>query len=173
MAAIPLTPFPIDINGLIFRAISEWSFEEEFVSRILTEDIPQRVKYEFAKVWAYRDPEKNIVGFGSLSLCNDCCQFAGGAQFHTYIPLLAVHPEKRGLGHGQRIVDHLVSEAAELVAACSKSVSPAVFLDVYEESVAAIGLYQKCGLQSLGSAPLVDPVNGKGYRVMAKRVTSI
>jgi ribosomal protein S18 acetylase RimI-like enzyme len=47
----------------------------------------------------------------------------------------------------------------------------AVFLDVYEKSVAAIGLYNKCGFQTLGNSSFVDPVNNEPYRVMARRVS--
>lgn len=100
MAGTQLVAKPIPLNGPIFNAILKWPFAEEFVARVLAEDIPQRVQYQFAKIWAYVDPEKNIVGFGTLSICADYGQFTGG-KFHTYIPLLAVHPEKRGRGYGK------------------------------------------------------------------------
>lgn len=172
MAGIPLTPFPVDINGPLFQAISKWRLEksEEFVSRILTDDIPQRIKYEQARIWAYRDPDKNIVGFGTLSLCNDLHEFTEGTPLHTYIPLLAVHPDQRGFGHGRTILEHLVGEAAALAAERSDDVSHFVFLDVYEDSKDAIGLYHKCGFQRLGSGPLMDPANGEAFWVMAKRI---
>lgn len=41
MAKIPLVPVPIDVGHPIFAAIIQWHFEDEFVSRILADDIPQ------------------------------------------------------------------------------------------------------------------------------------
>src|SRR5437867_10509403 len=110
MAKIPLEPIAIQLNDPVFDSILKWPFpeEEEFVYRILTEDIPQRVLYQYCDLWAYRDPEMNIVGFGTLSVSSDYIELTG--NLHFYIPLLGVHPEKRGLGHGRTIVEHLVSE---------------------------------------------------------------
>jgi hypothetical protein len=61
MARVPLTPIPVDVHGPIFEAIASWPFADEFVLRILTEDIPQRVIYLNDRMWAYRDPESNLV----------------------------------------------------------------------------------------------------------------
>lgn len=171
MASTSLVPIVVDPNGAIFEAISAWQFEEEFVHRILTEDVPQRVKYENAAIWAYRDQDKNIVGFGVLSICADYAQFTG-QKHHLYIPLLAVHPDRRGLGHGKAIVKHLVDMAACFVQESPGALHNAVFLDVYEDSVNAYNLYLKCDFVSLGDRIFVDPLNGKKYRVMAKRVAT-
>jgi ribosomal protein S18 acetylase RimI-like enzyme len=173
MAKVQLVPIPVDLNGPVFNAIVSWPFEEEFVVRILTDDIPQRVKFESARIWAYRDPDANLVGFGTLSICGDWREFTDGKS-HTYIPLLAVHPERRGLGYGKAIVDHLVDEAAGVVNAPSYRgrLHSAVFLDVYESSTGAIKLYQGQGFRALGNGPFVDEVNHEEYFVMAKRVTS-
>lgn len=169
-AKIQLVPDPVGLNEPVFNAITQWPFKEEFVFRILTRDIPQRVKYEGGKIWAYRDPDANLVGFGTLSVCTDCGEFTDGKS-HLYIPLLAVHPDKRGLGHGKTILDHLVDEAACFVGATpAKDIHGAVFLDVYEDSVGAIRLYGDRGFQRLGGA-IVDPLNNKNYYVMAKRVS--
>jgi ribosomal protein S18 acetylase RimI-like enzyme len=111
-----------------------------------------------------------VVGFGALSVCDEYRELTGG-KFHTYIPLLAVHRERRGLGHGKAIVEHLVREAACLAAVVPPdAMHDAVFLDVYEESAAAFGLHEACGFQALGSSAFIDPLNGKGYYVMARRV---
>lgn len=169
MANNPLIPTVVEITSPIFAAISQWQFEDEFVARILVDDIPQRVKYQNGTIWAYSNPDRTIVAFGTLCLCDDYTELTDG-QPHTYIPLLAVHPDQRRLGYGAAVVDHLVSEAACIVNAYSKSLHHAVFLDVYERSVAAIGLYQKCGFQTLGSETFVDPLNGERYWIMAKRV---
>jgi ribosomal protein S18 acetylase RimI-like enzyme len=138
MDGIPLEPIQIELHDPIFNAIANWPFEEDFVCRILTEDIPQRVKYEAARIWAYRDSQKTIVGFGTLSLCMDYPAFSND-MLHMYIPLIGVHPEKRSVGHGRSIVNHLVEEAGCFVDSVTKNpqarISDFVFLDVYEESV--------------------------------------
>jgi ribosomal protein S18 acetylase RimI-like enzyme len=169
MATIRLTPLLVEITSPVFAAINQWKFEEEFVARILADDIPQRVKYQNGTVWAYLNPEKTIVAFGTLSVCSDYAMWTDGRP-HAYIPLLAVHPEQRGLGYGREVVDHLVSEAACIVEANSGVVHDAVFLDVYEKSLAAIGLYEKCGFQALRSSQFIDPLNNEPYKIMARRV---
>jgi ribosomal protein S18 acetylase RimI-like enzyme len=171
MARIPLVPISVDLNSPLFDAIASWHFEDEFVHRILTEDIPQRVKFESARIWAYRDPDENIVGFGTLSVCDDWREFSDGKR-HTYIPLLAVHPNRRGLGHGKSIVDHLIEEAACLVSAYRGALHAAVFLDVYEYSIGARKLYEDRGFQALGNRAFLDEVTNERYFVMAKRVTN-
>jgi ribosomal protein S18 acetylase RimI-like enzyme len=167
--SIPLTTIDVKLNDPVFNAITTWPFKDEFVLRLLLNDIPQRIKYGSCKFWAYRDPQSTIVGFGTLDICNDCSAFADSKR-HTYIPLLAVHPDTQGRGHGKSIVNHLIQEAACQVAR-SPELHHAVFLDVYQESAPAIGLYTACKFEPL-DGPLVDDVNGKRFFVMAKRVTS-
>lgn len=169
MAVTKLVPVPVEIGSPIFAAIKEWAFEDEFVARILADDIPQRVAFGIGRVWAYEDPVKNLVGFGTLDICEDYAALTGGKP-HTFIPLLAVHPDHHRKGYGRAIVDHLVGEAACTVRLLENVLDTAVLLDVYEESAAARGLYQKCGFMDLSPEPLVDPANGKRYRIMAKRV---
>jgi ribosomal protein S18 acetylase RimI-like enzyme len=164
-----LSAIVVKPNDPVYQAISGWSFKDEFVHRILTDDIPRRVNFGNAQIYAYADSQKNVAGFDVLDVCADCSQFTGG-QLHAYIPLLGVNPKMQGQGFGTLIVDHLVETAAGVVAA-SGQMHPAVFLDVYEESVPAIGLYAKCRFVTL-NGPVVDPMNGKRFFVMAKRVGS-
>jgi len=170
MSKIPLTPLPVDLASPVFAAISQWEFQEDFVARIFADDIPQRMKYQNGALWAYLNLDKTIVAFGTLCVCDEYGTLTDG-QLHIYIPLLGVHPDQRGLGHGRSVVDHLVSEAARIVKASAGHLHHAVFLDVYENSVAAIGLYDKCGFQPLGSGQFIDPLNNEPYRVMVKRVS--
>jgi len=103
--------------------------------------------------------------------CDEYQQFTDG-KLHFYIPLLAVHPSRRGQGHGRAIVEHLVDEAANYFPAeLNAFFHDAIFLDVYEESTGAVTLYRKCGFATLGPGPLVDPANGKNFYVMARRFT--
>ncbi len=170
MAKIPLDATPIDISDPIFQAITQWPFADPFVSQILKDDIPQRMKYQDGRFSIYTDPAKNIVGFGTLNICNDYSILTGGMS-HVYIPLLAVHPQMLGQGHGRSIVEHLINEAACIVQANPNDLFHSLFLDVYETSVAAIALYQKCGFTILHGGPFVDPLNGMKYHVMALRVS--
>jgi ribosomal protein S18 acetylase RimI-like enzyme len=169
MVTVPLTAIDVKLNDPVFNAMTTWPFKDEFVSRLLVDDIPQRVKYGSGKIWAYGDPQSTLVGFGTLDICTDCSAFTD-AQPHTYIPLLAVHPDMQGRGHGKSIVTHLVNEAACVVAGSPGRLHHALFLDVYEESIPAIRLYIGCNFVTL-NGPLVDEVNGKTFFVMAKRVT--
>jgi ribosomal protein S18 acetylase RimI-like enzyme len=169
MGTVSLTAIDVKLSDPVFNAMRMWPFKDEFVSRLLIDDIPQRVKYGSCKIWAYRDPQSTLVGFGTLDICTDCSEFTD-SQPHTYIPLLAVHPEMQGRGHGKSIVHHLVEEAACIVASSPDRLHHAIFLDVYEESIPAIRLYAGCNFVTL-NGPLVDDVNGKTFFVMAKRVT--
>ena len=167
MAVVALSPIPVQLNSPLFHALAAWPFDDEFVSRMLATDIPQRVKYGNAQVWAYLDPQRDIVGFGTLDICDDCSQYADG-KLHTYVPLLAVNPALRGCGHGRSILTHLVERAACKVAEIDV-LHPALFLDVYEHSTAALGLYTKSHFVTL-NGPIIDPANGKPFLIMAKRV---
>jgi len=170
VAGIPLTATAIKLNDPVFLSLMTWPFKDEFVFRLLRDDVPQRIKYGYCRMWAYLDPQSTIVGFGTLDICDECSQFTDGKP-HTYIPLLAVHPDMQGRGHGKSIVNHLVGEAACVVAGINIDIHHAVFLDVYEDSAQAIGLYTRCEFFKL-NGPFVDSVNGKNFLVMAKRVTA-
>lgn len=174
MAETTLTPSQIDVNSATFRSLLQWrfddAFEAEFVARTLADDIPQRVLYDNGVIWVYLDEGQNIVAFGTLCVCEDYAAFTEG-KHHAYIPLLAVHPEHRGKKYGRAVVKHLVEEAACVVQSNAAIVHASVFLDVYEQSAAALSLYQKSGFAALGHA-IVDPANGKAYRIMAKRVAT-
>src|SRR5690349_850202 len=93
---IPLSPAPIGLRSPEFAAISGWPYADPFVSRLLAGDIPQRVLYGNCRVWVYRDPQSQMVGFGTLDVCDDYQEYTGGRP-HTYIPLLAVNPTIRSL----------------------------------------------------------------------------
>ena len=132
---------------------------------------PPRVQREGAFVWAYQDRDRNTVGFGSLSVCDDYGRFTGG-QPHCYIPLLGVNPAFQRRGHGRRIVEHLTAEAASS-ARSGESCSDVLFLDVYVENRNAISLYEKCGFAILNpDAPDADPQeNNELYFVMGRKVS--
>ena len=126
MAGTSLTPVPVEVASPIFAAIKGWAFEDEFVARILAHDIPQRAAFGLGRIWAYEDPQKNLVAFGTLDICEDYADLTEGKP-HTYIPLLAVHPDHRGRGHGKAVVEHLVSEAACAASTLGGGLHPAVF----------------------------------------------
>ena len=168
--SILLTPAYIDPVSPVFAELLGWPFADPFVPRLLKGDVPQRVQFGDCQVWTYRDPDGQLVGFGTLDMCTDWGEFTGGRP-HPYIPLLAVNPAAEGRGHGKSIVRHLIDQAA-LLAARPGGCHDALFLDVYTSSEAAIHLYTKSGFQRLTDVPRVDPSEGgKEYIVMARRVS--
>jgi ribosomal protein S18 acetylase RimI-like enzyme len=166
---IPLTSVPIALDSKEFDTIANWPFLDPFVSRLLRTDIPQRVQFGNCRIWIYRDPDGQTVGFGTLDVCEDYGHFTSG-QFHPYIPLLAVNPTIKSLGYGTMIVRHLTDEAA-LLAFRPNGCHDVLYLDVYTTSEKAIGLYTSAGFVQITPEPLVDAhEGGKLYIVMAKRV---
>jgi ribosomal protein S18 acetylase RimI-like enzyme len=172
---ISLTPVRTAPGKPEFQAILTWPFAEQpfyegQVKRLLQKDIPHRVMYGFCLVWVYRDPDGNVVGFGTLDVCKDYERFTGG-KYHAYIPLLAVNPEFQKRGHGRSIVQHLIAEAV-LIAQSPAGFSDLLFLDVYTANQGAISLYEKCGFVTLNpDAPILDPQeNNAPYVIMAQKV---
>jgi len=166
---VPLTPAAIPLGSAEFEAISRWPFVDPFVSRLLRYDIPQRVQFGNCRIWTYREPSGQIVGFGTLDVCNDYGAFTAG-RFHLYIPLLAVNPTIKSLGYGTTIIRHLTDEAA-LLASRPGGCHDVLFLDVYTTSGKAIDLYKAAGFEQITPEPIPDLQEmGKLYLVMAKRV---
>jgi ribosomal protein S18 acetylase RimI-like enzyme len=168
--SIRLTPIPIELNNAIFHAICAWPFADNFVGRVLREDIPRRARFNGCRVWVYRDPDNEIVGFGTIEVCDDYRRLSQNRP-HPYIPLLAVNPRKEKRGHGTSIIKHLVGQAALLACQPTNACHDILFLDVYLSSTSAIRLYEKCGFVNLSDKPLHDPIENKPYIVMAKRVS--
>jgi len=111
----------------------------------------------------------NTVGFGTLDFCEEYARFTDNKP-HPYIPVLAVHPNFQNRGHGRRIVEHLVAQAAVAIRRMPH-VSIRLFLDVYKANP-AISLYQKCGFEILNpDSPIPDPnESNEPYFVMARNV---
>ncbi|MDP9175173.1 MAG: GNAT family N-acetyltransferase [Planctomycetota bacterium] len=170
---IPLTAMPIQLSSPVFvQGICCWSFDDAFVGRILKEDIPQRVRLGAARIWAYRDPSNEIVGFGTIDVCKDWKDITGGKP-HAHIPLLAVNPSKRGHGHGHAIIDHLIGEAVLLTYPPSSNCCDLLFLEVYTFSTPAISLYEKHGFSKVRDEPFFDDVENQSYFLMARRVSFV
>jgi len=174
-SAIPLNPVMGVPGDQAFLDILSWPFAsapfyEAQVQRLLQNDVATRFTYGFASLWTYTEPNGGIVGFGTLDVCGEYSQLAGGKP-HPYIPLLAVHPHCRGCGHGRRIVEHLIAESV-LIAQHAAQVSDRLFLDVYKANLGAISLYTKSGFSILNqNSPQFDPQeNNEPYLIMAKQV---
>ena len=75
---IPLAPFPIQLGSADFATISGWPFEDEFVGRILRDDIPQRVWLNRCQIWGYREPGGQFAGFGTIEACSDHGSYTEG-----------------------------------------------------------------------------------------------
>jgi len=167
--SVPLSAVLIGLDSREFQAICGWPFADPFVSRLIQEDVPQRVQYGNCRIWAYRDPNDNLVGFGTLDVCGDCSEFTYG-KLHPYIPLLAINPTIKSLGYGSSIVRHLIDEAALL--ALRGLCHDVLFLDVYTTSEKAIRVYSESGFVTVSPEPIPDPQEGgKSYIVMAQRVS--
>lgn len=166
---IPLVAFPIPLDSPEFAEICGWPFTDPFVSRLLRDDIPQRVQFGDCRVWGYRDPDGRLVGFGTLDVCDDYGEFTSG-KAHPYIPLLANNPSIK-LGQGETILKHLIGEAA-LLACGASACHDVLYLDVYTTSTPAINLYRRCQFEEVTPDPIPDPQDGgKAYFVMRKRVS--
>lgn len=166
---IPLSPVLIGLESPEFETISGWPFADSFVKRLLQEDLPQRVQFGNCKIWAYRAPNGQLVGFGSLDVSTECLEFTQG-KAHPYIPLLAINPLIRSLGYGTSIVRHLIDEAALLT--LRGHCHDVLFLDVYTSSEKAIRVYTDCGFVTVTPEAIVDPQEGgKSYIIMAQRVS--
>lgn len=176
MTPFQLTPVRIRPESPEYRELLAWPFPDQpFYNRqvlcVLQNDIPGRVQDGHGLVWVYRDADGNMVGFGTLDLCRDYAHLADG-KLHTYIPVLGVHPNYAGRGHGTRIVEHLAA-VAEFVAQGAEGISEYLYLDVYEANQAAIKLYRdKCRFAILNAddALLDERENNERYYVMARRI---
>ena len=160
-----------------FQAILNWPFPDHpfyktQIKRLLQNDIPQRVAFNNCQVWGYRDPEAKTIGFGTLDLCSEYKRFTNDKP-HCYIPLLAVHPDFEGRGHGRSIVQHLifVAELARILRG-PENCSEYLFLDVYTANQPAISLYEKFQFGILAdNPPIQDPdENNETYVIMARKL---
>jgi ribosomal protein S18 acetylase RimI-like enzyme len=175
---IPLTSGPLLPHTHTYQALLKWPFPEQpfyhgQITRLLRQDIPQRVAFSDCFFFVYRDPDGHVVGFGALDVCDEYRDLAGGEE-HCYIPLLAVHPNFQKRGHGYSIVRDLLATAA-LLATIPKKRCDLVFLDVYAANEGAIALYQKCGFDVLNpTAPIPDPhENNEPYYIMAAKLAAV
>jgi ribosomal protein S18 acetylase RimI-like enzyme len=168
---IPIEPIAIGHDSPEFEAICGWPFADDYVGRVLRHDIPRRVVLGDCRIWIYRDPDGEVVGFGTLEVGEEYLDFTEGRP-HPYIPLLAVNPPLQGRGHGRRIVEHLIAEAA------IRASSPAgccgdLFLDVYADNLKAIELYERCGFIKTGDEPRLHREEGdRPYLIMVKNVSA-
>jgi ribosomal protein S18 acetylase RimI-like enzyme len=142
-----LQAVPIDHDCDEYRhEISGWPFQHEYIGNLLTFDIPRRSAAggEDFQIYSFRDEKQETVGLGTLDICDEYKELANN-QLHAYIPLLAVRPDKQGLGYGKSIVQYLIGEATVTVAASNGGLSNLLFLDVYTYNTGAIALYEKSG----------------------------
>jgi GNAT superfamily N-acetyltransferase len=173
--SVALSPVQILPSSSEYQTLQTWPFNnslfyEAQIPRLLQVDIPHRVAFENGMVWVFKDSNSMVAGFGTLALSYEHVQFSNN-QIHTYIPLLAVHPNYRKHGYGTWIVEYLVAEAALLARSCPL-ISDRVFLDVYTANPAA-GMYSsKCGFTVLNpTQPIPDPAeNNEPFLVMVRSV---
>ncbi len=166
-----LLAIPLAIDSPEFAAVCDWPFRDDYVRRVLRNNIPQRVYRGAGQVWIYVNSEREIIGFGTIDICLDYGDFTQG-QPHPYIPLLAVNPAHLGRGYGSHIVRHLIQLATNL-ADTVEGFHDVLYLDVYTDNDVAIKLYGKCGFRVVSSAPRTDPdEDDRPYLIMAIRVSA-
>jgi hypothetical protein len=71
-----------------FDEVCEWPFEQNFVARLLRDDIPQRLAFRRDRMWVYRDPSKQTVGFGTIDVCDEC----GGKLYFVMSKRISITP---------------------------------------------------------------------------------
>jgi ribosomal protein S18 acetylase RimI-like enzyme len=167
---VKLDPCPVACDSSEYKEICGWSFDDGYIARLLRDDIPQRQQFSQGRIWAYRDPNRLLVGFGTIDICDECGEFTS-KQLHTYIPILGVNASMQGRGFGRAIVGHLIGEAAILARSIS-GCHDILFLDVYADNLRAICLYETCGFRRLTIGAIPDlRENGRPYIIMGKRVS--
>lgn len=170
-APTDLLAVPIALDSPEFATICDWPFHDEYVRRVLRNNIPQRAYRGAGQVWIYMSAEREIIGFGTIDVCREYEDYTQG-QPHPYIPLLAVNPAHLGRGYGSYIVRHLIQLATNL-ADTVEGCRDVLFLDVYTDNEVAIRLYQKCGFEIAEPDPRTDPdENDRPYLIMAIRVSA-
>jgi len=157
-APIPLSASRVELGSDDFTLIVKWPYADPYVHRLLRSDLPKRVKFNNGRIWIFRDPMGQPVGFGSFDLCHDYKLFTDG-KIHPYIPLIAVNPTIKSLGYGTSIANYLIGEAA-LIAREVSTCSDVLFLDVYVSNLRAIALYKRVGFEVLTDAPFEDAIEG-------------
>lgn len=119
----------IELDARRIAQVSENSFGDSWKENQLLEGIcnPQ------CSVLLAETEEKQCVGYG-------ICYFAGG---QGEIPSIAVLPDYRNLGIGQRLLEELLTIGDE-------KQTQEYFLEVRKSNLAAIALYQKVGFYVVG-----------------------
>ncbi|HEY1068670.1 MAG TPA: GNAT family N-acetyltransferase [Pirellulales bacterium] len=169
---VPLTPFPIGLRDAAFGEIGDWPYADAFVARLLRHDVPQRMRRNGCRLFGYRDPDDQLVGFGTLEESDEYARLLNGLK-HAYLPLLAVNPTIKSRGYGSTILGHLLDTAAELKQSrgWSSRGCDLLLLDVYASSERALALYQRFGFQKLGDEPERDPAEADApYFIMFKPI---
>jgi ribosomal protein S18 acetylase RimI-like enzyme len=171
-APVSLDAIPIKLNSPEYQQdICGWPYPDSYVGEMLQSEIPDRVSTGKGRVWAYRDSNREIVGFGTMDICSDYSYLTDDVRPHTYIPLLAVNPQKQGNGFGTFIIRHLVDEATVTVSESGGDCHGFLFLDVYDWNTRAISLYEKHGFLKINTTPELDEKRNQSYFVMALDVS--
>jgi ribosomal protein S18 acetylase RimI-like enzyme len=168
---VPLKAAQIELDSTEFQEICGWPLGDEpdaYVSRMLRNDIPLRKELWNTQIWSYRDRTGELVGFGTIEVCDEY-QAETDGQNHPYIPLLAVKPSKQGRGYGTAIIRHLIAQGVILVSL--QGCRDVLFLDVYTDKEDVIRLYEKqeCGFEKSAREAIPDDrENNRTFIIMTK-----
>ena len=72
---IDLLAAPIGLDFPEFAEICRWPFEDQYVARVLRDDVRQRVHRGACRIWVYYNPDRQLAGFGTMDVCGDYSDF--------------------------------------------------------------------------------------------------
>jgi len=133
-------PEVAEIENLSFS--TPWS-EEAFKNEVLSN---LSAKYVVAKI------DGKVVGYGGMWIIVD----------EGHITNIAVHPEYRGMGVGNKIVDSIIILGR-------REGASAFTLEVRRTNIIALKLYRKYGFEPVGIRPKYYGDNGEDAIIMWKR----
>jgi ribosomal protein S18 acetylase RimI-like enzyme len=171
---VSLDAIPIGLDDPDWaQDICNWNWEPEdtYVRDMIQVDIPERVRYRNCRIWSFRDPNNEVVGFGTMDVWTDWSELSGDSRQHTYIPLLGVNKERRKPGYGTFIVNYLIEEATVTVSELGEQCQDYLFLDVYADRTKAISIYEHSGFEKAVPNSLCDQGDNRPYFVMYRNVS--
>ncbi len=151
-----------------FFACGEEPHERELADWIRQEAVPAMDRG--CKVWLYATPEKDIVGFGSLTTTRWHYPEPSSKRVAVaLIPAVAIQMPFWGKPDGPRegryssqILDHLIVEAARL-----EGILPVLGLFVHPANQRAVKVYERAGFQPYSQA-YTDKATGVTYPSMIR-----
>jgi len=94
------------------------------------------------------DPEGDVIGWAALAPVSDRRVYAGVAENSVY-----VHPDRRRLGVGKRLLDGLVAMSEEAGIWTLQT-------GIFPENTASLALHRRCGFRVVGRRERIAQLHG-------------